>query len=437
MAELASLPVQEAESYAGNFPKMSQPKEVACYSRDGMRRVQHDKSALRPYRPPKLPAVLDEDFEKYIPKDAAKDGEPAPLGDLLAALAAKKVPIKDAQIVTYRNNLNKIFLTPYQRREDWEVGVEKREDGVVLLHVRETERKQQEEAARDERSKRMAYWGYRFEQLSTLSEAEAAALVGGAGAGATEAGYRVPSPSDAGSYDHLFAQPELGILRKRYAQQAATTAKAGRGEGGGAGGGVGGGAALGPVNANEEYCSIVQLTLDKCRLLMAAEIDCVAESPVGGPNDKVGAGYVELKTSKQIASSRDMETYERHKLLKFWLQSFLAGVPSIVVGFRDDAGIVRELKSYETKTLHRLARGKAPGGKDYWNPTACFNFGKSVLDWLLAQLAAREGGGAGRRFVLRYDPQRGAILLRADDGGAKAGGGDNEEQPAAKRQRGS
>ena len=70
-------------------------------------------------------------------------------------------------IITYRNNLNKIFLTPYCPGDDWEVGVEVRDDGVLLLQVRETARKQAEEAARDERQQRMAFWGYKFEQLST------------------------------------------------------------------------------------------------------------------------------------------------------------------------------------------------------------------------------------------------------------------------------
>lgn len=69
------------------------------------------------------------------------------------------------------------------------------------------------------------------------------------------------------------------------------------------------------------------------------------------------AHYVELKTNKMILSERDKWTFERylapcrkcqsrianpctrHKLLKFWAQSFLAGVPYIVVGFRDENGI--------------------------------------------------------------------------------------------------
>ena len=82
---------------------------------------------------------------------------------------------------------------------------------------------------------------------------------------------------------------------------------------------------------------------------------------------------MELKTSKRPLSAHDIEKYERYKLLKFWLQSFLAGVPTIVIGFRDDAGNVVDLKALETMAIPRSVRPKG-----YWDPTACFNFGKTV-----------------------------------------------------------
>ena len=46
------------------------------------------------------------------------------------------------------------------------------------------------------------------------------------------------------------------------------------------------------------------------KLLMSAEIDCA---------DERGA-YVELKTSRQMDSERQLANFEKHKLLKFWLQ---------------------------------------------------------------------------------------------------------------------
>ena len=88
--EIARLAVGPSQSYCGAFPKFTQPKEVACFSRSADRAVTFDRQALRPYRPPVLPAPLDVGFETYVPK-SAKEEEPAPLKDVLDALAHRKV----------------------------------------------------------------------------------------------------------------------------------------------------------------------------------------------------------------------------------------------------------------------------------------------------------------------------------------------------------
>lgn len=81
-----------------------------------------------------------------------------------------------------------------------------------------------------------------------------------------------------------------------------------------------------------------------------------------------GKGYVELKTSKLLRSQRDKSTFARWKLSKYWAQSFLLGVPRIIVGFRDDDGVVQEVRHYSTLKLPRLARemhaASAPGSND-------------------------------------------------------------------------
>ena len=427
---MSPLSVKDAKAYAGNFPKFSQPTEIACFSRDAGRRISFDRSSLRPYRVPRLPAALDEGFESYVPRNS--EGEEAPLGPILDALVRQNIKPAAGSFITYRNNLNKIFATPYSPRDDWEVDVERREDGVILLGVRDTDRKKAEEANRDERQQRMSYWGYRFEQLATLTDAEAAAHASTIGSAASSGNpasdkYRVPSPSDVGSFDHLYPPDELATLRERYSEPFASEAPQKPA--------AAAGQALPPVNANEEFCSIVQLSIEKVKLLMAAEIDCVADKAPSGaaasaPGAPVAKGYVELKTSKIMSSQRDTENFERHKLLKFWLQSFLAGVPSVIVGFRDEGGQVRELKTYETKTIHRLVRGKARDGGNHWDPTVCFNFGKAVLEWLLGEV----GSGGAAKYVMRYDPQQQAVKLQKEGAAAAASTGE-DGPPDAKRQR--
>jgi RAT1-interacting protein len=81
------------------------------------------------------------------------------------------------------------------------------------------------------------------------------------------------------------------------------------------------------VDANVEFCSVVRTKLGAHRVMMGAEMDCCDVS------DKGKRFYVELKTTREL-DDRTVDRFEREKLLKFWIQSFVAGVPYIVVGFR-------------------------------------------------------------------------------------------------------
>ncbi len=86
--------------------------------------------------------------------------------------------------------------------------------------------------------------------------------------------------------------------------------------------------------------------------------------------------WVELKTSAEIANDKDMLKYER-KLLKFWIQSFLLGVPKIIVGFRSKNGILQKLEELETKNIPGLVKRR---GKGTWDGNLCINFTASFLD---------------------------------------------------------
>ena len=86
--------------------------------------------------------------------------------------------------------------------------------------------------------------------------------------------------------------------------------------------------------------------------------------------------WVELKTSAGIENDRDMLKYER-KLLKFWIQSFLLGVPKIIVGFRNRDGILQSLEELETKSIPGLVKRR---GKGTWDGNVCINFTASFLD---------------------------------------------------------
>jgi len=90
-------------------------------------------------------------------------------------------------------------------------------------------------------------------------------------------------------------------------------------------------------------------------------------------NDPVN--WVELKTSATIENDRDMVKYER-KLLKFWIQSFLLGVPKIIVGFRRKNGILQKIEELETNSIPSLVKKN----KASWDGNVCINFTANFLD---------------------------------------------------------
>jgi RAT1-interacting protein len=91
---------------------------------------------------------------------------------------------------------------------------------------------------------------------------------------------------------------------------------------------------------------------------------------------------VELKTSVEIRDDRSMQNFER-KLMKFWIQSFLLGVPKIIVGFRSQQGILTKIEEIKTESIPVTA---AQRGVKTWNANMCINFASGFLECKLKLL---------------------------------------------------
>lgn len=111
------------------------------------------------------------------------------------------------------------------------------------------------------------------------------------------------------------------------------------------------------------------------KLILLVVLDC---KPV---NKDDPINWVELKTSAKIENDRDFIKYER-KLMKFWIQSFLLGVPKIVVGFRSKHGILQSLEELETKNIPSMVKKQ---GRGTWDGNLCINFTASFLDCMSFQ----------------------------------------------------
>ncbi|GAB1215058.1 decapping endonuclease targeting mRNA [Aspergillus terreus] len=129
------------------------------------------------------------------------------------------------------------------------------------------------------------------------------------------------------------------------------------------------------VNNKAQYCSVVRTGIGSTKLIIGGEVDAVWDCKPDRKEDPIH--WVELKTSAEIRNDRDMLKYER-KLLKFWAQSFLLGVPKIIVGFRDQYGIVHRLEELETASIPVKVK---KAGKGTWDGNICINFAAAFLEW--------------------------------------------------------
>eukprot|EP00833_Pecoramyces_ruminatium_P009732 jgi/Orpsp1_1/1183764/evm.model.c7180000086646.1 len=161
------------------------------------------------------------------------------------------------------------------------------------------------------------------------------------------------------------------------------------------------------VNNKEEYGIIVKSNLNNLRLIMGAEVDCAEKR--FSQND-MQKPYVELKSTKVLNNSKDEMSFERYKLLKFWAQSYLVGIPKIIIAFRDNDLKVQKVTSMKTlniphvvnqhqkernqnlrmEQIHDISKDSNKGHhfikKKYfnesWNANVCLAFAEQFLNWL-------------------------------------------------------
>ncbi|KAH6686293.1 RAI1 protein [Plectosphaerella plurivora] len=309
--------------YAASQP-VKRPKEFTCFSYDDNHEFHLDDSSMRYYYNPTLGTDLSQGFDTFIKHD---DSKAEHLDSLLKTIKAheEKTGAKiDANIVTWRGMMTKLLATPFEDRDGFEMNATLYQGCIFIEENHEFKEKSRREQASQQRrgphsQEVMQYWGYKFETLATL-----------------------PTP--------------WGETSRAYIEGRETEV----------------------VNNNAQYCSVVRTGIGSTTICIGGEVDAIWDSKPVQPGAPIN--WVELKTSAEMrpGNHRDVENFHR-KLLKFWLQSFLLGVPKIIVGFRTQHGILSSLQEIQTATIpDTIARQERPA----WNGDMCINFGADFLEWL-------------------------------------------------------
>ncbi|XP_055948080.1 decapping and exoribonuclease protein-like [Argiope bruennichi] len=314
--------VKRSQYYDGRFPPFRKPSEIGYFSLDGEREYHDDNRQLKyiilPRNLKNVHMDLNVGYEDAVRKDFGKK---------------EKIDTILTWILYHQEEVKKYFYVPNSNKPKIDfvcfrgllttIGAtiyENKEDwlicatkfrSVIYLCAFDTDQNVLRRETATERDKLMSSWGYKFEQYLA-----------------------VDSPS---------SKPNPSI----------------------------------PVNEKEEYCIVLKGRFNNHTLLYSAEVDGKDTSNnIHADRDPQSTQcYTELKTSRIITAQRQHINFCRYKLLKWWLQSFLVGIPKIICGFRDDQGIVRNLEVFPVAEIPRIAQ-------NHWTPASTLNFCSEFMDYV-------------------------------------------------------
>ncbi|TFK40441.1 RAI1 like PD-XK nuclease-domain-containing protein [Crucibulum laeve] len=347
------LPEPKTLTYPPQTPITKQtpfqlPTQVLSFSYSDQHELEFTDSALRYFVGPPLGAKLGYGYDRWVRKPDTRGRIDALLRAIGKAKedSKKRGMVEGVGVVCWRGVMTRILTAPYEDRDGWEMNV-MLVNGTLYFEEHLSDEKLKDKNNMAPRQRLQTYYGYAFESYCT-SETQ------------TRRSSSSPSYPDA----------PFGWS--------------------------------GDVNTNVQWCSVVRTKLGDTRMIIGGEVDCVRGKYTGKTDS-----FVELKTSMTIRGAQDEARFEK-KLLKFYFQSFLLGVPEIFVGFRTPAGVVITTQSFKTMELPRLVRGK-PGA---WDPLVCLAWGHRFLTFL-RDVVQQQGNTPVWRA--KFVPGSGATVRRLDE----------------------
>ena len=306
--------VAPMSKYQKQFPFFREPKEVGCFSHDKDRKVVQTSQELKYYIPPSDPNSVAFDlnlgYNTFIKKDESVKEY---LDDLLKWVVANKSKF-DVQGSVLQEGLNTDFICWRGLMTKLACTPYENRDGWKIAVIRYKNTWYMCEYDTEERIQQKAQMDEKQKQMTYM-------------------GWKFEQYVTA---DSPKGEPDVTK----------------------------------PVNNKEGYCSVVRSRLAEHSLVFGGEVDCTDVTDSQTDHATLSKHYVELKTTYEFKHAGQERNFKRFKLIKFWAQSFLIGIGRIIVGFKDQQGVVRRLEEYPTMKIPSLVKDI----QNPWEPTVCFNF---------------------------------------------------------------
>ncbi|KAI9832083.1 MAG: decapping endonuclease targeting mRNA [Phylliscum demangeonii] len=369
---MSSFPISPIDRFAGQAATIKRPQEIACFSYDDQHVYHSDDSSLRYYYPPRVGADLSRGFDRFQKLDDTADEHLDSLLDTLMHLEKKTTTATEVDVVTWRGMMTKILCTPYDPFGSFEMNATRFQvcyatTSLILIPLPDggdsfIEENHAFKLAQHEAQVRqpvppgtpsqdlMSFWGnnkgYKFETLSLM-----------------------PAPWAETSRDFIEGREEH------------------------------------VVNNHAQYCCVVRTGLGGTSVILGGEVDAIWDAKPDHADQPIN--WVELKTAAEPLTERDRLRFER-KLLKFWAQSFLLGVPKIIVGFRSEHGVLQRVQELATTAIPSVVRQRGAS----WDGNVCINFAAACLQWLRDVLDREPDGDGGGVWRIRKRERSSVIELQ-------------------------
>ncbi|KAF2004492.1 rai1 protein [Amniculicola lignicola CBS 123094] len=316
--------IRGLQRFANRATNITKPREIAHYSHDEDHGYTEDESGIRYYWPTHVGVSLVEGVETW---KHYEDKEDPHLEYLLKNIINKEKSTGEkiqADFVCFRGMMTNFLITPFSRFADCDMLATLHHGTIYIQENFESKRHRNKRPNLVPRphelsQEQLQYGGYKFETLSLVSEI----------------------PSDPSTF-----------MDRRYTETVSNYA---------------------------QHCSIISTAIGSSKLILAGEVDGLSAPKTGDPS---AIPWVELKTTASLSShgftkNRDTVAFER-KLLKFWAQSYLLGVPKIIVGFRNKTGLLVRIQEFKTMEIPGIVNRSSK----VWNGADCVRFTDAFLGFL-------------------------------------------------------
>jgi len=148
----------------------------------------------------------------------------------------------------------------------------------------------------------------------------------------------------------------------------------------------------GPLKAYPGFFSVVRFQLENHRIALRAEVDAEMQSLDEAQNPR--SNYVELKVTTETIV-RAPWAFERKRLVPWWCQSIISGTPLIVYGIRDYDGHVTSIDHVRTDDIPDRV------GRENLDPEKYLLFLSDILTWIKSIVCLEDVTSV---YAFQWDP---------------------------------